>query len=94
MRKLWQGCRSWRARWFSGIQASLGPTPSPGSTPCRPRAEPRRILHNELQRRGPQPPALQLIQQEAERMGTLVSDLLDLARNDSGRLHLRCRPLH
>ena len=27
-------------------------------------------------------------------MGTLVSDLLDLARNDSGRLHLRCRPLH
>jgi two-component system OmpR family sensor kinase len=47
-----------------------------------------------LQRRGPQPPALQLIQQEAERMGTLVSDLLDLARNDSGRLHLRCRPLH
>jgi two-component system, OmpR family, sensor kinase len=47
-----------------------------------------------LLRRGPQPPALQLIQQEAERMGTLVSDLLDLARNDSGRLHLRCRPLH
>ena len=27
-------------------------------------------------------------------MGTLVSDLLDLARKDSGRLHLRCRPLH
>ena len=46
-----------------------------------------------LQRRGPQPPALQLIQQEAQRMGTLVSDLLDLARNDAGRLHLRCQPL-
>jgi signal transduction histidine kinase len=44
-------------------------------------------------RRGPQPPALQLIQQEAQRMGTLVSDLLDLARNDAGRLHLRCQPL-
>jgi signal transduction histidine kinase len=26
-------------------------------------------------------------------MGTLVSDLLDLARNDAGRLHLRCQPL-
>jgi signal transduction histidine kinase len=47
-----------------------------------------------LLRRGPQPPALHLIQQEAQRMGTLVSDLLDLARNDAGRLHLRCRPLH
>ena len=46
-----------------------------------------------LQRRGPQPPALQLIRQEAQRMGTLVSDLLDLARNDAGRLHLRCQPL-
>jgi signal transduction histidine kinase len=46
-----------------------------------------------LQRRGPPPPALQLIQQEAQRMGTLVSDLLDLARNDAGRLHLRCQPL-
>jgi signal transduction histidine kinase len=47
-----------------------------------------------LLRRGPQPPALHLIQQEAPRMGPLVSDLLDLARNDAGRLHLRCRPLH
>jgi signal transduction histidine kinase len=46
-----------------------------------------------LLRRGPQPPALQLIQQEAQRMGTLVSDLLDLARNDAGRLHLRIQPL-
>jgi signal transduction histidine kinase len=26
-------------------------------------------------------------------MGMLVSDLLDLARNDAGRLHLRCQPL-
>ena len=40
-------------------------------------------------RRGPQPPALQLIQQEAQRMATLVSDLLDLARNDAGRLRLQ-----
>ncbi len=46
-----------------------------------------------LQRRGPQPPALQLIQQEAQRMGTLVSDLLDLVRNDAGRLYLRIQPL-
>jgi len=34
-----------------------------------------------------------LIQQEAQRMGTLVSDLLDLARNDAGRLHPRIQPL-
>ena len=34
-----------------------------------------------LLRSGPQPPALQLIQQEAQRMGTLITDLLDLARN-------------
>ncbi len=46
-----------------------------------------------LLRRPPQPPALLLIQEEAQRMGTLVSDLLDLARNDSGRLHLRRQPL-
>ena len=26
-------------------------------------------------------------------MGTLITDLLDLARNDAGRLHLRCQPL-
>jgi hypothetical protein len=42
-----------------------------------------------LLRRPPQPAALLLIQQEAQRMGTLVTDLLDMARNDSGRLHLR-----
>jgi two-component system OmpR family sensor kinase len=46
-----------------------------------------------LLRRPPQPAALLLIQQEAQRMGTLVTDLLDLARNDSGRLHLRRQPL-
>ena len=34
-----------------------------------------------LLRSGPQSPALQLIQQEAQRMGTLITDLLDLARN-------------
>ena len=77
--------------------ATAAPTRSVGACPCWLRAGARRILHHELrtpitliaralQRRGPQPPALQLIQQEAERMGTLVSDLLDLARNDSGRL--------
>jgi two-component system, OmpR family, sensor kinase len=38
-------------------------------------------------------PSLRLIQQEALRMGNLVSDLLDLARQDSGRLQLRCRPI-
>ncbi len=42
-----------------------------------------------LLRRHPQDPALQLIRAEAERMGSLVSDLLDLARQDSGRLSLR-----
>ncbi|MEX0588112.1 MAG: HAMP domain-containing sensor histidine kinase, partial [Cyanobium sp.] len=38
-------------------------------------------------------PSLRLIQQEAQRMGSLVSDLLDLARQDSGRLVLRRRPI-
>ncbi|MCP9777021.1 MULTISPECIES: cell wall metabolism sensor histidine kinase WalK [unclassified Cyanobium] len=38
-------------------------------------------------------PSLRLIQQEAQRMGSLVSDLLDLARQDSGRLQLRRRPI-
>ena len=38
-------------------------------------------------------PSLRLIQQEALRMGNLVSDLLDLARQDSGCLQLRCRPI-
>jgi len=38
-------------------------------------------------------PSLQLIQQEALRMGSLVSNLLDLARIDSGRLQLRRRPI-
>jgi two-component system, OmpR family, sensor kinase len=37
----------------------------------------------------PTPPSA-AVQQEAERLGTLVSDLLDLVRNDSGRIHLRC----
>lgn len=38
-------------------------------------------------------PSLRLIQQEALRMGNLVSDLLDLARQDSGRLQLRRLPI-
>ena len=38
-------------------------------------------------------PSLQLIQQEALRMGSLVSNLLDLARQDSGRLQLRRQPI-
>jgi two-component system OmpR family sensor kinase len=46
-----------------------------------------------LLRRAPQPTALLLIQEKAQRMGTLITDLLDLARNDSGRLHLRRQPL-
>ena len=69
------------------------PTPFPGAYPCWLRAESRPISRLGLLRRGPQPPALHLIQQEAQRMGMLVSDLLDLARNDAGRLHLRCQPL-
>jgi len=69
------------------------PTPFPGAYPCWLRAESRPISRLGLLRRGPQPRALQLIQQEAQRMGTLVADLLDLARNDAGRLHLRIQPL-
>jgi len=38
--------------------------------------------------------ALQLIAAEAHRMGLLVSDLLDLARRDAGRLELRLQPVH
>ncbi len=41
----------------------------------------------------PPAPSLLLIREEAQRMGTLVSDLLDLARRDSGRLVLRRRPI-
>jgi signal transduction histidine kinase len=59
------------------------PTPFSGACPCWLRAESRPISRLGLLRRGPQPPALQLIQQEAQHMGTLVSDLLDPARNDA-----------
>ena len=38
-------------------------------------------------------PSLRLIQQEAMRMGSLMSDLLDLARQDSGRFQLRRLPV-
>ena len=38
--------------------------------------------------------SLQLIASEAHRMGLLVSDLLDLARRDAGRLELRLQPLN
>ena len=46
-----------------------------------------------LQRRYPEAQALRLIQAEAERMATLVRDLLDLARQDAGRLTLRRQPV-
>jgi signal transduction histidine kinase len=82
---------------------TIGPIPSSGACPCWLREESHPIRNHELRtpitliaghaegllRRGAQPPALQLIQQEAQRMGTLVSDLLDLARNDAGRLRLQ-----
>ncbi|MFZ9850895.1 MAG: sensor histidine kinase [Vulcanococcus sp.] len=45
-----------------------------------------------LLRRGdslPSAPTLELIRREADQMGVLVSDLLDLARRDSGHLHLK-----
>ncbi len=45
------------------------------------------------QQASPLAPSLLLIRQEADRMGSLVSDLLDLARRDSGRLVLRRRPI-
>ena len=38
-------------------------------------------------------PSLRLIEKEAQRMASLVSDLLDLARQDSGRLQLRRLPI-
>lgn len=37
----------------------------------------------------PLAPSLALITTEAKRMGAMVSDMLDLARKDAGRLHLR-----
>jgi two-component system, OmpR family, sensor kinase len=46
-----------------------------------------------LLRRTPNAASLRLIQEEAARMASLVSDLLDLARQDSGRLSLRRRPI-
>ena len=38
-------------------------------------------------------PSLALINAEAQRMGALVSDRLDRARKDAGRLQLRCQPI-
>lgn len=38
-------------------------------------------------------PSLALINAEAQRMGALVSDMLDLARKDAGRLQLRCQAI-
>jgi signal transduction histidine kinase len=38
-------------------------------------------------------PSLDLIRREADQMGTLVSDLLDLARRDAGHLNLRLESL-
>lgn len=46
-----------------------------------------------LLRGTPSAASLRLIQQEAVRMASLVSDLLDLARQDSGRLSLRRRSI-
>jgi signal transduction histidine kinase len=40
-----------------------------------------------------QTPSLSQIHDEAQHMALLVSDLLDLARQDAGRLHLQCQPL-
>jgi two-component system, OmpR family, sensor kinase len=38
-------------------------------------------------------PSLALINAEAQRMGALVSDMLDMARKDAGRLLLRCQAI-
>lgn len=51
-----------------------------------------------LQRRvanltAPQQEQLQLIHAEASRMGRLVSDLLEIARSDAGRLEVKCEPV-
>ena len=51
----------------------------------------QRLLRQHLDDASDRP--LRLISEEATRMTSLVSDLLDIARRDSGRLSLRCQPL-
>jgi len=53
----------------------------------------RRLLRHGDQLDPQQHEELQLVTQEAESMGRLVNDLLEIARDDAGRLQLECRQL-
>ena len=54
----------------------------------------RRLLRHGEQLDPQQQDQLQLVAQEAESMGRLVNDLLEIARDDAGRLQLDCRQLN
>ena len=53
----------------------------------------RRLLRRVDGLSGDQREQLQLVADEAESMGRLVNDLLEIARDDAGRLQLECREL-
>jgi two-component system OmpR family sensor kinase len=53
----------------------------------------RRLLRRVDALSGDQREQLQLVADEAESMGRLVNDLLEIARDDAGRLQLECREL-
>lgn len=53
----------------------------------------RRLLRRVDGLRPEQREQLELVASEAESMGRLVNDLLEIARDDAGKLHLECRQL-
>ncbi|NDD68013.1 MAG: HAMP domain-containing protein [Synechococcaceae bacterium WB9_4xC_028] len=53
----------------------------------------RRLLRRAAEVSPEQREQLELVASEAESMGRLVNDLLEIARDDAGRLQLQCQPL-
>jgi len=53
----------------------------------------RRLLRRRDQLSSADQEQLQLVAEESEAMGRLVNDLLEIARDDAGRLQLNCSPL-